>query len=108
MISPRVVEIFAEKFAGIINEGLALLVHDRLHHAGLRVHGKHAQRLMPALVEQKSEPRGIRVPAHVVNAPRIFEQIVADGDFLFAGDVEQVRARHGNFVAGRALRNSPS
>ena len=49
--------------------------------------------LMAALVVEEREPRRIRRPANLVDAPGVGEQLVVDRDFLARGDVEQVRLR---------------
>ena len=96
-----VIEIFAKIFAGIINEGFTFLIHNWLHVATAGVHGNNTQCLMSALVEDKSEPRGIRVPSHVVYAPRIGKERIADrGISFFVSYIEEMRFADRHVVAG--------
>ena len=89
------------KFPGVvINESLALLVHDGLWRAGFGVHGNDAENLVAATIVKKSEPAGIRPPADFLDAPGVGEQVIGNENLPLVGEVEEARARHVDFVAG--------
>ena len=55
---------------------------------------------MAALVVEEGEPTGIRCPANLRDAPRIWEKLIRDTDVTFCNDVKQMRFMDRNLVAG--------
>ena len=61
----RVIQPFEEVLPAVVDEGFALLIHDRAGFAGFRIHADNPQDLMAALVVAKSETARILLPTNV-------------------------------------------
>ena len=96
----RFVKVAREFLVGVIDERLALFIDDCRCLAGCGIDGDDAQRLMAALVVQEGEPRRIGLPADFIDGPRIGKQFVIDRNQCPRFDVEQLRLRDRNSIAG--------
>ena len=61
----RVIQPFEEVLPAVVDEGFALLIHDRAGFAGFRIHADNPQDLMAALIVTKREAARILLPTNV-------------------------------------------
>ena len=90
---PSIVQAMQETFAGVIDEGGTLFVHDSPRFTRVRFHGNHAQHLVAPLVVKELNLRRVRCPVNLAETPRIGKQCVVNRDLAAAGHIKQVRFR---------------
>ena len=98
------VEVTQYELVRVIEKRLARFVDERRRSTRIRIDGNDANDAVPALIVKEREPRTIGRPMLEADVPRVAEEFVGHGDFFRRRDVEEVRFRLRNFVAGLQVK----